>query len=113
MYTREVVDTAAIIADYELKRSYVVPLFNNEYGKLNLSLSTQYNRVSTLSYDFSPVIKIVYRERTWQPFAMAQYSTLGGVAAGAGAFYRKTGFYLMYGSDFHRHGAGAGVMIRF
>jgi HK97 family phage major capsid protein len=36
MYTREVVDTAAIIADYELKRSYAAQLFDNQYGKPDL-----------------------------------------------------------------------------
>jgi hypothetical protein len=44
-YTREVVDTAAIIADYELRRLYKTQLFDNQYGKLDLSLSTQYNQL--------------------------------------------------------------------
>ena len=113
IYLREVIDTAAIIADYELKRSYAVPLFDNHYGKLSLSLSTQYNRLDTLSYEFLPVYKTVYLEKTWQPFAMIQYSTIGGISVAGGLFYRRAGYYIMYSSDFRRRGLGAGVMYRF
>jgi hypothetical protein len=67
-YTREVVDTAAIIADYELKKMFETRLFDNQFGKLDLSLSTQYNRLGDLSYVFTPVTKTVYRERVWRPF---------------------------------------------
>ena len=49
VYLREVVYTAAIIRDYELKRLYAVQLFDNQYGKLDVSLSTQYNRLDALS----------------------------------------------------------------
>jgi hypothetical protein len=113
MHISRQVDTAAIIADYELRRSYVAPLFDSQYGKLTLSLSTQYNRLDALSYEFVPVTKTVYLEKTWQPFALTQYSALGGIALGAGAFYRKTAYYIMYSTDFRRHGLGAGVMVRF
>lgn len=107
------VDTAAIIRDYELKRSYVVPLFDNPYGKLAVSLSTQYNRLEALSYEFIPVTKTIYLEKTWQPFAMIQYGTLSGAAIGGGTFYRKTGYYIMYSSDFRRHSLTAGIIVRF
>jgi hypothetical protein len=107
------VDTAAIIADYELRRSYVTPLFDNQYGKLTLSLSTQYNRLDALSYEFIPVTKTVYTEKTWQPFVLAQYSTLGAAALGAGTFYRKTAYYIMYTTDFRRQALAAGMMVRF
>ncbi|MDR0756465.1 MAG: hypothetical protein LBF85_01290, partial [Tannerella sp.] len=113
MYTREVVDTAAIIADYELKRSYAPVLFDDVYGRLALSLSVQYNRVSALSYEFTPVVKTVYRERVWQPFALLQYGAPGGAGVGGGMFYRRMGYYVMYATDLQRHGFGAGVMVRF
>ncbi|MDR1114689.1 MAG: hypothetical protein LBL33_00770 [Tannerella sp.] len=80
-YTREVVDTAGIIADYELRRLYKTQLFDNQYGKLDLSLSTQYNRLEDLSYEFTPVTKIVYREKGWRPFVSVSYGSLGYIRA--------------------------------
>ena len=114
LYIVDKVDTAAIIADYELKRSYAFQLFDNEAGKLSLSLSTQYNRLDTLSYEFLPVYKTVYMEKTWQPFAIFHYSAIGGTGVGGGLFCRRAGYYIMYSSDFrHRRGLGAGVIVRF
>jgi hypothetical protein len=109
MYTREVVDTAAIIADYELKRSYTAQLFDNQYGKLSLSLSTQYNRLGNLSYEFTPVTKIIYRERAWRPFATATYNTLGYGSVGVGLSYKSIGIGFEYVTDFKRHGVGIAV----
>jgi hypothetical protein len=111
VYTREVVDTAAIIADYELKRSYAVPLFDNQYGRLNLSLSTQYNRLGSLSYEFTPLTKTVYREKIWRPFASASFSSFGYAGAGAGVFYRCIGIeYQLQTTGRH---IGHGVEIKY
>jgi hypothetical protein len=110
MYVREVVDTAAIIADYELKRSYVIPLFDNQYGKLDLSLSAQYNRLGVLSYEFMPVTKVVYREKTWRPFACLTYGSLGYVGGGAGIFDKSTGISIQYQTDFKKNGFGISVV---
>jgi hypothetical protein len=109
MYTREIVDTAAIIADYEIKRSYATQLFDNQYGKLNLSLSTQYNRLGNVSYEFIPVTKMVYRERVWRPFAMVSFSSLGTVGLGGGMFYKSAGLGVQYVTDFKRNGIGISV----
>ena len=113
MYARQVVDTAAIIADYELKRSYAMPLFDNNYGKLSLSLSTQYNRLGEVSYEFIPITKIVYRERTWRPFVDVSYSTFGYVGGGAGIFYKSTGIGIQYQTDFKRNGLGIRLVKTF
>jgi hypothetical protein len=107
------VDTAAIIRDYELKRSYVVPLFDSQYGKLDVSLSTQYNRLEALSYEFIPVTKVVYREKTWRPFACLTYGSLGYVGAGAGIFYKSTGISIQYLTDFKKNGFGISVVRMF
>ncbi|MDR1456167.1 MAG: hypothetical protein LBJ01_10985, partial [Tannerella sp.] len=77
-----------------MKRSWAVPLFDSSAGKLNLSLSTQYNRLDALSYEFTPVFKTVYTEKRWLPFAMMQYSAVGGLGVGGGAFYRKAEYYI-------------------
>jgi hypothetical protein len=109
VYRREVVDTAAIVADYALKRSYAALLFDNEYGRMNLSLSTQYNRPESVSYEFVPVTRLVYRDRVWQPFIMASFSSLGSVGAGAGVFYMSTGASVQCVTDFKRVGVGVSV----
>jgi hypothetical protein len=113
MYTREVVDTAAIIADYELKRSYVTQLFDNQYGKLDLALSTQYNRLGDLSWEFTPVTKVVYREKTWRPFLSVTYGSLGYVGGGAGIFYKSTGINIQYITDLKRNGFSISVVKSF
>jgi hypothetical protein len=93
MYTREVTDTAAIIADYELRRQYEVPLFDDQYGKLDISIQTQYNRLEEISYSFVPLRTVEYREirRVWQPFASVSFVTAGQFGAGGGLFYHHLG----------------------
>ena len=98
-YVREKVDTAAIIADYLLRRKYEVPLFDNQYGKLNLSVSTQYNKLDSVSYRFDPIetVRTVYAKRTWQPFVETSYSTTSDVVGvGGGVFYHNLGLSYEY-----------------
>jgi hypothetical protein len=90
-YTRAVVDTVGIIADYELSRLYKTQLFDNQYGKLDLSLLTQYNRLEDLFYEFTPVTKIVYQEKAWRSFASITYGSLGYIGAGGGLYYKFVG----------------------
>jgi hypothetical protein len=113
MYTREVVDTATIIADYVLRRSYATQLFDNQYGKLNVSLSAQYNRVGSVSYEFIPVTKTVYRDRVWRPFVVASFSSLGAVGLGGGMFYKSMGAGVQYVTDFKRNGIGISIYKAF
>ena len=93
MYITEKVDTAAIIADYELKRTYNVPVFDNQYGKLNVSFNTQYNKSDSIKYEFLPIMKIqtITKERAFTSFASASYLTTGHVGFGGGFFYKKLG----------------------
>ncbi len=68
------VDTSAIIADWKLKRTYKLTSFDNKtQGKLELFLVIQYNKLSALDYNFTPVIE---KAKIWQPFISASYSTL-------------------------------------
>jgi hypothetical protein len=108
-YTREVVDTAAIIADYELKRMYETRLFDNRFGKLDLSLSTQYNQLGDLSYVFTPVTRTVYREKVWRPFVSATYGSLGYIGAGGGIYYKSIGVSLQYTTNLQKNGFGISV----
>jgi hypothetical protein len=112
-YTREVIDTAAIIADYELRQLYKTQLFDNQYGKLDLSLSTQYNRLGDLSYEFTPVTKIVYREKDWRPFVSVTYGSLGYIGAGGGLYYKYLGVSVQYVTDLKRNGICVGIYKAF
>ena len=93
MYAYNVVDTAAIIADYELRRQYLVPLFDNQNGKLEISLSSQYNKLSDIQYTFVPIRTIQYIKvkQVWQPFVSTSYSTIGLWGIGGGVFYNNLG----------------------
>ena len=117
VYVRETVDTAAIIADYELKRSYNVPLFNNEYGKLDISLTSQYNKLGDLSYTFIPMQKIqhVQVKKVWQPYVSVSYSTFRIGSIGGGLFYRNAGleYQFQYSMFENRTGHSFGLKYKF
>lgn len=92
-------DTAAIIADWELKRTYNLTAFdNNTQGKLELFPVIQYNRLTALDYNFTPMIErqMVYKIKVWQPFVSGSYSTLNYVNIGGGVFYHNLGFEYQY-----------------
>ncbi|WP_291104427.1 MULTISPECIES: hypothetical protein [unclassified Dysgonomonas] len=93
------VDTSAIIADYELKRTYKLTAFDNKtQGKLELFPVIQYNKLSALDYNFTPVIErqTIYKTKAWQPFISASYSTLNYVGIGGGMFYHDIGIEYQY-----------------
>lgn len=95
----QVVDTAAIIAEYEKKRTYTLTAFDNkEYGKLQLYPILQYNRLVGLDYDFTPMVRetTIRQNKIWQPFVSASYSTLDYVSIGGGIFYYRLGFEYQY-----------------
>lgn len=92
-------DTAAIIADWELKRTYKLIAFdNNTEGKLELFPVIQYNKLSGMDYNFTPIVKnnIIYKEKIWQPFVSGSYSTLNYVGIGGGVFYHNIGLEYQF-----------------
>lgn len=90
-------DTAAIIADWELKRTYKLTAFNNKtQGKLELFPVIQYNRLAALDYNFTPMIERQIKTKVWQPFASGSYSTLGYIGVGGGIFYYDIGIEYQY-----------------
>ena len=116
VYLPAQVDTAAIIAEYELKRTYNIELFNNmRYGKLDLFPTIQYNRLIGLDYSYLPFIE--QRNRTqakvWIPFVSATYSTLDFVGVGGGLFYHNIGFEYQYLKGFRNTGNGHSFGLKF
>ncbi|MDR2002406.1 MAG: hypothetical protein LBQ74_05185 [Prevotella sp.] len=98
-------DTAAIIADWELKRTYKLTAFDNKtQGKLELFPVIQYNRLMALDYNYTPVIErqTIYKTKVWQPFLSASYSTLDYIGLGGGLFYHNSGFEYQYHIDVKR-----------
>lgn len=101
-YLIQIVDTAAIIADFILKRSYSITAFDNkEQGKLLLYPTVQYNKLTGMDYDFTPIQKQknTYLQKVWQPFVSGSYSTLDYLGLGGGVFYHNLGFEYQYNID--------------
>lgn len=112
------IDSAAyaklVIADYELKRTYKLTAFDNKtQAKLDLFPVIQYNKLSALDYNFTPVIErqTIYKTKVWQPFISASYSTLNYIGIGGGIFYHDIGIEYQYqkslGSQRNGHLFGA------
>lgn len=98
----QVVDTAATIEDHIMKRSYSLTVFDNkEQGKLRLFPVVQYNKLTGMDYDFTPIQKQTntYQQKVWQPFFAGSYSTLDYFGLGGGAFYHNLGFEYQYNID--------------
>jgi len=100
-----VVDTAAIIADYIAKKYYDITAFDNkELGTLKLLPTLQYNSLSELKYEFTPIQirQTIYREKAFVPFISASYSTFGYVGIGGGVFYHNIGLEYLYIMDMNK-----------
>jgi len=115
-YINRPVDTAAIIADWELKRTYKLTAFDNKtQGKLELFPVIQYNKLSALDYNFTPVIErqTIYKTKVWQPFISGSYSTLNYVGIGGGVFYYNMGLEYQYQKSLGNLGNGHLIGIKY
>jgi hypothetical protein len=99
---RETIDTARIIADYETRRRYLEPLFDNSYGKLDIGFDVQFNRVDSIRYTFIPLTttRIITKEKVFSPFAQVSYSTFGITGFGGGAYWQSWGVGYQYQRQF-------------
>lgn len=109
-----VVDTAAIIADYILKRDFKILAFDDkELGRLELFPSVQYNNLIGLDYSFTPMHKQMYKPKVWQPFASVSFSTLNYVGVGGGFFYHNLGFEYQYQHGYNGLGRGHSFGLKY
>lgn len=118
IYVAVEVDTAAIIAEYVLKRSYDILAFDDDkMGKLELFPSLQYNRLIEIDYKFTPVKQLqrISIDKTWTPFVSASYSTLNHVGVGGGVFYHNIGveYQFLKGFGGMKNAHNFGMKIRF
>lgn len=93
------IDTAAILADYILKRNYSRVLLDDDtLGYLSVGGSVQYNKLISLHYKFNPITKQIetVREPLFTPFITGTYSTLGYVGIGGGVYIKDFGVQLKY-----------------
>ena len=111
----EIVDTAKIINDYIAERTYSVTLFDNLHGKLDITPTIQYNKLTTVPFSFTPIEKTVYTEQRWTFFSTISYNTFNIAGVGAGVFYKNTGLYYKYlwNTDLNMKGHELGVNVMF
>lgn len=111
----QMVDSAAIIADWVEKRYYKQDLFDNENGKLSLEASVQYNRLQDMQYSFTPIEKqiISYYKPTYSFYVGTSYNTMGYMGIGGGFFRRNAGLGIQYTTDFNRKGLQLDLKYKF
>lgn len=92
VYVAQEVDTAAILADWIKKREYDIELFDKpDVGKLHIYPTVQYNKLSSVAYDFIPIQKTVQKTKTplFEPFVMTGISNKLNLTIEAGAFIKQ------------------------
>ena len=111
----EIVDTASIINDYIAERTYSVTLFDNLNGRLDITPTIQYNRLTTVPFTFSPIEKTVYTQQKWKLFSTLSYNTFNIAGVGAGVFYKNRGVHYRYLWNTHTNVKGHefGVNVMF
>lgn len=102
---------AETVRDWNRTREYNRLLFDNESGKLSLTLSVQYNELQKLSYAFTPMRKetTIVKKRVFVPFISASFHTNNTFSAGGGFFYYNLGFRAEWASN----GLNFGIMYKF
>lgn len=86
----------ATVEDWNLVRDYKRTLFDNEFGRLSVDLSVQYNELQNLSYSFTPIRKeiTIVKKRVFEPFLSVTCVKMNSFSMGGGFFYRDIGFRL-------------------
>ena len=111
----EIVDTAKIIQDYIAERTYSLTLFDNLHGRLDITPTLQYNKLTALPFSFTPIEKTVYTHQKWTFFSTASYNTFHIAGVGAGVFYKNKGIHYKYlwNTRLHQKGHEFGVNFLF
>ena len=112
----EKVDTAQIISEYIKRNFYKETLFKNDTtGEMIVSATVQYNRLQSIGYTFTPIIKQIRteRKRVITPFVSSSANTLGFFSAGGGAYINNIGFEVKRVTDFTVSGTEFGVHVKF
>ena len=103
------------IHDWNLERKYSDQVFNNENGKLLYDITVQNNKLSKFNYTFTPIQKVTttIKERIFQPYVSAGYSTLEIASVGGGFFYHNLGIEYQFQRDFRYNDAGHSLGFKY
>ena len=114
------IDTAALIEDYMKKRYYSDVLFDDNRGKLSIDLLVQHNERKEMSYEFTPIEKVITKtvEKTWTPFVGAGYNSIGNglIYVEGGTFYKNLGVsatYMKTTNGINNSGYGISAKLSF
>lgn len=107
------VDTIQIIANYIRKNSYRTLLFNDNNGKMVVNSEVQYNSLSKLSYEFTPIQRESLRKDLFTPYITTSCNSFGLVGIGGGVYYHDVGLGIKYITDFDQKGLEVGFNIKF
>lgn len=101
LYVIQKVDTAQIIRDYILIKDYSINLFDNKYGKLDITQKLQYNAIQSLSYKYTPITTqtTIYKKYSFKPFISTNYSTFNIMGLGGGLIKDNIGLQYNYQYD--------------
>ena len=94
------VDTLAILKDYTAIKHYSYTLFDNEYGKLDLSQRTQYNSLIYTDYTYTPIKRVESKLKRWQVLVGAGANSKGYSGLNGGLLYRNIGIIGGYRYNF-------------
>lgn len=84
------VDTLSIISKYITRNKYTLNIFNNEFGKLTVYPTVQYNELRDFQYEFLPyrttVTNTVVKKVSFEPYLGIGIGTLGSGSIQLGVF---------------------------
>lgn len=103
------------IHDWNLERKYADLVFDNENGKFLYDITVQNNKLSKFNYTFTPIQKVITttKERIFQPYVSAGYSTLDIASVGGGFFYHNLGIEYQFQKDFRYNDTGHSLGIKY
>lgn len=103
------------IHDWNLERKYSDQIFDNENGKLLYDITVQNNKLSKFSYTFTPIQKVTTttKEKIFQPYVSAGYSTLDIASVGGGFFYHNLGIEYQFQRDFKYNDTGHSLGLKY
>lgn len=113
--SRAEIDTVAILNDWITSRNYKQNLFDNQYGKLSIDASIQYNKLEWLKYSFTPIQKEIatIKHKTWMPYVAISYNTLNYIGIGGGVFYHNLGIEYQFQKDFKYNDTGHSFGLKY
>lgn len=95
-----VTDTAFIVNDYSLRKSYELTVFDSvTIGTCKVNLQVQYNALQAFNHSFTPVTLISTQESKFTPFLQFSYSPIY-TGVGGGIYYKNVGLGVKYVNNF-------------